>query len=77
MSTKETAKSVKVEKISLDVRVCVEERTEGKIERERRALKSQRAGMDPVAPGQQHLSSWEMQQTTADGCSLAYGSSDL
>ena len=33
--------------------------------------------MDPEAPGQQRLSSWDIQQTTADGCSVADGSSDL
>ena len=33
--------------------------------------------MDPEAPGQQRLSSWAIQRTTADGCSLTDGSSDL
>ena len=40
------------EVIPLDVRVYMEERTEGKIQPERGALKSQRAGTGPGAPGQ-------------------------
>ena len=65
------------EKIPLDVRVCMKERTEGKMEFERGALESQRAGTCPGAPGQQRLLSWEMQRSTADGCLLVDGSSDL
>ena len=44
---------------------------------ERITLESSSAGMGPRAPGQQRLSSWEMQRFSADGCSLVDGSSDL
>ena len=65
------------EEIPLDVRVCLEERIEGRIKSERIALESLSAGTDPGVPGQQRLSSWEMQRTTADGCSLVDVSLDL
>ena len=65
------------EEIPLDARVCLEERIEGRMKPERIALESSSAGTDPGAPGQQRLSSWEMQRTTADGCSLVDGSLDL
>ena len=60
-----------------DVRVCMEERIEGRIKPERIALEPSSAGTGPGAPGQQRLASWEMQRTTADGCSLVERSSDL
>ena len=45
---------------------------------ERIVLESLLAGIDLEQPGQQRLSSVrEMQRTTAEGCSLADGSSDL
>ena len=72
-------KSSTEEAIRRNVRVCMEERTEGKMEPEREALESPPAGTGPGALGQQRLSSWEMQRTTttADGCSLVDGSSCL
>ena len=65
------------EEVLPNVRVCKEEEIEGKIEPERRALKSQRAGTSPEVPGQLCLSSKERQRTIVDGCSLADCSSDL
>ena len=59
------------------VRVFKEGEIEDWVKLEQIVLKSQRAGVGPEAPGQQRLWSWEMQQTTADGCSLADRSSDL
>ena len=76
VTVKETMESAE-KKIPLDVCVCMEERAEGKIKPEWRAIKSQRADTDPKAPGQQHLSSWEIRRTTADDCSLADESLDL
>ena len=63
--------------IPLDVRVCIDKGTEGKMKPERGALESQQADTGPGAPGEQCLSSWEMQQTTVADCLLADGSSDL
>ena len=45
--------------ITLDVRVSMEERFEGKMKPEQIVLESSLAGTDPEAPGEQHLSSWE------------------
>ena len=78
ITVKETTVEPSVEdEIPLDVRVCMEERTEVKIESERRAFKFQRAGSGPETPGQQRLSSWKMQRATVDGCFLVDGSPDL
>ena len=44
---------------------------------ERIALESSSTGPGPKVPGQQRLSRWEIQRTTADGCSLVDRSSDL
>ena len=63
--------------IPLDVRVCIDKGTEGKMEPERGALKSQQADTGPGAPGEQRRSRWEIQQTTGDDCLLGHGSSDL
>ena len=63
--------------IPLGVRVCMDKRTESKMEPERGALESSSAGTDPEAPVQQRLSSWEMQRNTADGCSLVDVSLEL
>ena len=63
--------------ISFDVRSCMEESTEGKMNPERRELESSSAGTGLEAPGQQYLSSWEIQRTTVDDCSLVDGSLDL
>ena len=66
------------EEISLDMRICMmEERIEGRMKPERIALESSSVGTDPEAPVQQRISSWEMQRTTADGCSPVDGSSNL
>ena len=47
--------------IPLDVRVCMEERAEGRMKPEQIALELPSAGTGPEAPGQVSLSSWEMQ----------------
>ena len=65
------------EKTPLDVRVCTGERIESRMKPEQIALESSSTGMGRGAPGQQRLSSWEMQHTSADGCSLVDRSSDL
>ena len=66
-----------VKVIPLDVRACMDKRTEGKMEPERGELESLSVGTGLEAPGQQRLSTWEMQRTTVDDCSLVDGSSDL
>ncbi|CAM9995744.1 unnamed protein product [Ascophyllum nodosum] len=63
--------------IPLDARVCMDERTEGKIEPGRGELKSLSAGTGLEVPGQQRLSSRVIQRTTVDDCLLVDGSSDL
>ena len=60
--------------IPLDVCVCKEEEVEGRIEPERRALKSQQPGMGPETPEQLCFSSRERQPNIVDGCLLADGS---
>ena len=72
-----TIESPAEEKFRLDVRVYEEGDIEGRMKAERIVLKSQRAGTGLKSPGQQHLLSWEMRETTADGCSLAGESSKL
>ena len=47
------------------------------MEPERGELKSSLAGTGLKAPGEQCLSSWEMQQTTVDDSLLVDGSSNL
>ena len=76
VTVKETMKSAE-EEVLLDVRVYKEGEIEGRMKPERIGLKSQRAGTGPEAPGHQRLSSWETRRTTAGGCSLANGSSDM
>ena len=47
------------------------------MEPEWRELESSSTGTSLEAPGQQCISSWKMQRTTVDDCSLVDGSSDL
>ena len=63
--------------ISFDTRICVGERSRGKMESDRGELESSSAVTGLEVPGQQCLSSWEMQRTTVDDCPLVDGSSDL
>ena len=63
--------------ISCDVRVYMEENTEGKVEPEIEQLESSSAGTGFETPVQQCLSNWEMERTTVDGCLLVHGTSNL
>ena len=63
--------------IPLDVRVCIAEKTEGKMEPVQRELESLSAGKGLKAPGQRRLSSWEMQRTIVNDYLLVDGSTDL
>ena len=54
------------EVIPLDVRVCMNERTKGKMKPERGALESSSAGTGPKAHGQQRLSSGDELPATSD-----------
>ena len=56
--------------ISFDVRVCMEESTQGKMDPERGALESSSAGTGLEGPEQQCLLSWELHRTTTTICFL-------